>query len=99
MIIDSKTGLTGLSSQNSQKAVQKAESDKTSANKSGSAPLIDSVQISDEAQKLKRLEDSISAAPTVDEDKVSALRAAIADGSYKINADKIAEKILASEGF
>ena len=99
MIIDSKTGLTGLSSQNSQKAIQKTESDKTSAGKSGSAPLIDSVQISDQAQNLKRLEDSISAAPAVDDDKVSALRAAIAEGSYKINAEKIAEKILASEGF
>ncbi|MDN3639967.1 flagellar biosynthesis anti-sigma factor FlgM [Simiduia curdlanivorans] len=97
MIIDPKAGLTGLSSQQSQRASQKPEGESGKAGKTD-APKLDSVQLSDQAHSLKRLEDNIAAAPAVNEDKVAALRAAIADGSYQINANSIAEKMLASEG-
>lgn len=97
MIIDPKTGLAGLSSQHSQRANQKPEADGGKPSKLD-VPKLDSVQLSDQAHSLKRLEDNIAAAPAVNDDKVAALRAAIADGSYQINADSIAEKMLTSEG-
>lgn len=99
MIIDPKAGLTGLSSQNSQRASQKPDAESGSkATSKNDAPKLDSVQLSDQAQRLKRLEDNIASAPAVNDDKVAALRAAIADGSYQINAESIAEKMLTSEG-
>lgn len=52
------------------------------------------VKLSAEAQSLKQLETQIKAAPDVDSDKVNTLRAAIADGSYQVNAENVAEKLL-----
>lgn len=52
------------------------------------------VKLSAEAQSLTQLETQLKAAPDVDSDKVNALRAAIADGSYQINAERVAEKLL-----
>ncbi len=53
-----------------------------------------SVKLSNTAQNLNQLEAQIKAAPDVDSDKVSALRAAIADGSYQVNAESVADKLL-----
>ncbi len=53
-----------------------------------------SVKISSTAQNLHQLEAQIKAAPDVDSDKVNALRAAIADGSYQVNAESVADKML-----
>ncbi len=52
------------------------------------------VKLSAEAQHLKQLEVQLKSAPDVDSDKVNALRAAIADGSYQVNAERVAEKLL-----
>lgn len=52
------------------------------------------VKLSAEAQSLKQLETQLKAAPDVDSDKVNALRAAVADGSYQVNAERVAEKLL-----
>ena len=52
------------------------------------------VKLSATAQNLNQLEAQIKAAPDVDSDKVGALRAAIADGSYQVNAESVADKLL-----
>jgi negative regulator of flagellin synthesis FlgM len=59
----------------------------------------DSVELSHESQLLKSLEAKIIGAPDVDSDKVASVRQAIADGSYSVNADRIASKILATDDF
>lgn len=97
MVIDPKTGLGSLSAQNSQKAQPRAAERSVRAEPQPQAPA-DSVQLSDRGKSMKRLEDSIAKAPVVNEDKVAALKAAIADGSYKIDAQRLAEKILVAEG-
>lgn len=96
MVIDPKTGLGSLSAQNSQKAQPKAA--ERNVRTEAQPQAADSVQLSDRAKSMKRLEDNIAKAPVVNEDKVAALKAAIADGSYKINAERLAEKILVAEG-
>ncbi|MFW1676699.1 flagellar biosynthesis anti-sigma factor FlgM [Pontibacter sp. JAM-7] len=58
------------------------------------APQGDTVMISDAAQSLKDIATSLAGAPEVDSDRVAAIQAALAEGSYSINADKIAEKML-----
>ncbi len=57
----------------------------------------DSVQLTDKAQQLLRLEEKLAEFPAVDSQRVDAIRQAIADGSYKIDADLIAERMLATE--
>ena len=53
-----------------------------------------SVKLSSTAQNLNQIETQVKAAPDIDSDKVAALRAAIADGSYQVNADSVADKLL-----
>jgi negative regulator of flagellin synthesis FlgM len=61
----------------------------------GSGP--DSVQLTEQAQQLLRLEEKLAQFPEVDSQRVDAIRQAIADGSYKIDAEQIAERMLAAE--
>lgn len=54
----------------------------------------DSFQLSEEAMTLQERANS---APDINEDKVSAIRAAIADGSYKVDAKALAKDIMQFE--
>lgn len=54
----------------------------------------DQVSISSQAQDALRLRAAVSAAPDIRTDKVNALRAAIAQGTYHVPAKEIAVKML-----
>ena len=54
----------------------------------------DNVSLSDKAKNLKDLEASIKSQPDVDKEKVERIKAAIADGSYSVNSEKVAQKML-----
>jgi len=64
---------------------------------SQTTPKTDSVTLTESAANFKKLEDSIAHLPIVDMQKVEEIQKAIADGSYKIDADKIAEKFIDME--
>ena len=66
---------------------------RTSAGKSTQAAGV-AVTVSNAARSLKA--DSTGAPPDVDMDKVNAMRSAIADGSYKVNPEAIADKMLSN---
>ena len=94
MVIDSNTGIH--SSGGGHKARIDTGSNEPAkktdtADSTGSKP---DVSLSPQAQQIGRLESSIHAAPDVDSDKVAALRQAIADGSYQIDAESIAQRML-----
>jgi len=55
------------------------------------------VQITDSARQLAALEQAIRTLPDVDESRVASIRAAIANGSYQVSPDRIAEKLLRFE--
>ena len=57
----------------------------------------DQVSFSSQAQNLKELENSIRKLPEVDQDKVARIKAALADGSYQIDNQKLASKLLGFE--
>jgi negative regulator of flagellin synthesis FlgM len=57
-------------------------------------PQGDNVSLSDKAKNLKELEASIKSQPDVDKEKVERIKAAIADGSYSVNSEKVAQKML-----
>ena len=74
-------------------------SDTSSANvDSPSRAISDSVEFSSAAQQLSSLQDELASISAVDMDKVDEIRQAISNGSYKIDAQKIADSLLALEG-
>ncbi|HUH91342.1 MAG TPA: flagellar biosynthesis anti-sigma factor FlgM [Lysobacter sp.] len=61
-------------------------------------PPADSMRLTGEAAGLQALERSLGAAPAgIDVTKVNAVRAALADGSYRIDPEQIATRMLAFE--
>lgn len=57
----------------------------------------DSVAITTMAQDIKNAFETSSSTAIVDADKVAAVKQALADGSYQIDAEKIAEQIIQYE--
>lgn len=57
----------------------------------------DNVSLSQEAHALGRVEQAMKKAPEVDEAKVAAIKQAIAEGSYQVNSERIAERMLAQD--
>ncbi|MCX4024777.1 flagellar biosynthesis anti-sigma factor FlgM [Endozoicomonas sp. SM1973] len=56
-----------------------------------------SVELSAEAKQLQKLQQKASQEPQVDEQKVARIRAALAEGSYSVNPEKIADKLFELE--
>jgi negative regulator of flagellin synthesis FlgM len=54
----------------------------------------DMVSISDTGRSITAARKAVAAAPDVREDRVSALKAAIADGSYSVDSRALAAKLL-----
>lgn len=54
----------------------------------------DRVTISDQAQMLSRVLDAVRSIPDVREERVAAIRAQLADGSYDADAVAIAERLI-----
>ena len=57
----------------------------------------DRVSLTGEAQKLKELERDLASQPVVDSQRVNAVRDALADGSFAVNPQRIAEKMISLE--
>lgn len=57
----------------------------------------DQVELSNQAQTLKKLESKLADLPDVDEERVAAIKSAIENGEYQINNTQIAEKLLRSD--
>ncbi|MDO9138782.1 MAG: flagellar biosynthesis anti-sigma factor FlgM [Methylobacter sp.] len=72
-----------------------AESEKKLA-ATASAEKDDSVALTSATQEIKKALGASSAAP-VDTDRVNSIKKALADGSYSINAEKVAQKLIQFE--
>ncbi|MBX2808011.1 MAG: flagellar biosynthesis anti-sigma factor FlgM [Cellvibrionaceae bacterium] len=90
-------GISTNSNHTRQKGVDQVETH--TAGRTTPASSKDRVELSDQAQQLAHLETQIALSPDVDTQRVDAIRNAIANGSYTIDAEAIAEKILASDAF
>ncbi len=73
---------------NSEKAAASSDTSKP-ASVSGEA-----VHLSQEAQKLQQISDKLRDQPALDNARVAQLKQAIADGSYKVDAGRVASKLL-----
>lgn len=56
-----------------------------------------SVKLSEQAQQLNAIEERLRQLPEVDSERVAQIRQAVADGSYKPDSSRIADKLLALE--
>ena len=56
----------------------------------------DAVSLSDTARSIVAARKAVADAPDVREDRVSALKAAIADGTYSVDSRNLASKLLSS---
>lgn len=52
------------------------------------------VSLSSQAQRLSQLESKIQSAPAVDSQRVAEIKLALANGTYEINAERIASRML-----
>jgi negative regulator of flagellin synthesis FlgM len=67
------------------------------ANTSNPKTITDAVTITNQASKLKALEDSVSTQSVVDSERVEQLKSAIDSGDYKVDPQRVAEKFLQFE--
>jgi len=56
-----------------------------------------SVSITDSARQLAALEQAVNAAPVVDSAKVAKIGKAVEDGTYSVDPEKVADKLLQME--
>lgn len=63
----------------------------------GKPATSDTVSLTDTAARLRKLESTLAQLPVVDSQRVEATRQAIADGSYRVDPARVAEKLLAFE--
>lgn len=79
------------------KTTQKAEVDSGKEATVKSAERDDSIAITAMAQGIKKAFESSSSDTIVDVDRVAAVKKAFTDGSYEINAERIAKKMIQYE--
>jgi negative regulator of flagellin synthesis FlgM len=81
-------------------SVEDKRTAETTANpvKTGGDAAMDKISLTATATQLQSLQQKIAALPAVDEQKVAALRAAIEDGSYQVDSQKLARNMIDFEG-
>ena len=106
MVIDFNRPNSAVHSPNSGRSSNVQNADRASAQQplaeavkgSGSTPAPDdSVQLSPEAQRLQQTTEKLNKQPAVDQERVAQIKQAIADGSYKVDNQRVASKLLAFE--
>jgi negative regulator of flagellin synthesis FlgM len=95
MAIESITGRTQVPP--TTKTAQKAEIDSGNKAATRQAERNDSIAITVTAQGIKKAFESSSSDTIVDVDRVAAVKKALAEGRYQINAERIAEKMIQYE--
>ncbi|HHO69160.1 MAG TPA: flagellar biosynthesis anti-sigma factor FlgM [Gammaproteobacteria bacterium] len=60
-------------------------------------PGSDRVSLTDTARQLQELENRVAAEPVVDNQRVQAVRQSINDGSFQVDAERVAEKLIGIE--
>ena len=100
MVIDSNNINSSSGAPRNRVDTNAADTQKSSSDASGTKAETSAkpeVSLSSQAQTLSRLESSIQSVSDVDSDRVAEIKKAIADGSFKIDADSIADRMLTQD--
>lgn len=81
------------SSDSSQIKVAREESTQAQL-QSGAAPTSDTVTLSNAATQVQKLQSTIAELPVVESPRVEAIRRAIDNGSYEVDANQVATRML-----
>ena len=57
---------------------------------------VDNVQLSEQSHEIVRIKEAVETAPEIRQDKVDAVKARLADGSYEVDSEEVADRILTS---
>ena len=82
----------------SDRTVSRSRDSSTGGTESTASAETDPVQITGSARQLAKLEQHLQELPAIDETRVAEIRDALATGRYKIDAGRIADKLLSIEG-
>lgn len=87
---------TYLNNQNTENIKEATNSVPASASKAANIAS-DAVSVSDTAQKLNSAQEKAKNSSGIDEKKIASIKKAINEGTYKIDYDKLADKIISKE--
>ena len=86
---------SGRSQQSSDRQVDTVRrDDSASASRNGSTSHSDTVSITDMASRLQSLEQKLATQPDVDQAHINRVRDAISRGEYRVDPDRVADKML-----
>ena len=86
-------------STNQSSSVKSRNEAKQSSQDDGSSSAGDRVTLTDTASRLQNIEQQLNSASSIDSSRVAEVQSAISNGDYDVNADRIADKMLAFEDF
>ena len=97
-----------ITGQGGNNTVQNNRSDRPAANiardettasqdETGRPSTSDTVSLTNAAAQISNLENTLAELPVVDTQRVDAIKQALADGSYQIDAERVADKLLSLE--
>ncbi len=91
----SSSGVVQSTEQRSNQINVNKKADESNQTQTSSAPPpSSSVSLTSAASQLQAAEKSIAAAPVVDQSKVDAVKKTINEGSYNVDAERIASKLI-----
>lgn len=96
--LNNQLGKNTVDAQKSQQNQQLNNPANQAAQQAKNAPRQDSVSLTQTAQNLNNLTKKANNASGFDQEKVDRLKKAVESGEYKVNAEKLANNIIASEG-
>ena len=88
-----------LNSNQSSSVKSRNEAAKQDNKSESSANETDRVTLTNTASRLKDIEQQLSTTSSVDNTRVAEVQSAISNGDYNVDADRIADKMLAFEDF
>ena len=77
--------------------VKQAVEQQPANTETGKSSTADTVSISDNAAQLGKLGNTVDTGPVVDMQRVEQVKQAISDGTYEVDATKIADKLMQFE--
>lgn len=88
-----------LSSNQSSSVKNRNEAKQDNAASDSTSTAGDRVTLTNTAARLKDIEQQLNSASSVDSARVAEVQSAISNGEYNVDADRIADKMLAFEDF